>query len=813
MRKNYLAALIDEFQDTDQIQYFIFATIFENAPLFLIGDPKQSIYRFRGADIFTYLKAAQNVNHTFTLSKNYRSHPDLVQCVNTLFCRSPHLFLFNEITAQPSASGLSGENCSITIDGIKEPSLSWICFNSLKSDEIYPKIIDTVTNRICFLVAKGSRNEAHIGSRSVSAKDIAVLVRKNSEANMLHTALINKGIPAVIESGSSVFSTTESQELLCILRAIVTPNRSDFIRSALITTIMGFNANDLDRLSETSLDWDAITARFYSYHDEWEQHGIASVMRVFLTGEKVRSRLLSQPAGERKLTNITHLVELLFNEEQHERKGLHPLFDWYTQKTIQDSDHVPDEEVMRLESDADAVSIITVHRSKGLQFPIVFCPFIWDGITTSRNLDKPYIVHCQNTKPLMVIGEPESSNQFTALDTETLAEEMRLLYVALTRAESCCYAVIHYKPNSDAINAAAFLLLSDGTENPPAAAFRANMKLRGDFDMYQLLTTTFSYQNSIVIENADVKRHEEVLNVVPAAKTLEMRTLEQPLPEPWRITSFSSLSKTHSENDEINDDPGISQNASNSEVTEDFSSMSMFPRGEIAGLFLHELLETTDLSKLDSGNNSQHIQELLSKYNFDSQWDSVIQELLVQIAETSLPPKNIQLKKVQKSDCIKELQFHFPVENLNSKDLQKLLALEQPNLFSPAPYIAEGIDFKQVSGYMKGFIDLIFTTGNAFYIIDWKSNYLGSSPEMYTLEVMDREMKAKHYKLQYYIYTVAVHRYLSLRCKGYSYATHFGGVYYLFLRGLKTGESTGIYFDRPDPEFILKFSRSIEAIR
>jgi exodeoxyribonuclease V beta subunit len=809
LQKNYQAALIDEFQDTDQIQYFIFATIFAHAPLFLIGDPKQSIYRFRGADIFTYLKASQNVNYTFTLSRNYRSHPDLVQCVNTLFCRSPHLFLFDQITAQPSESGLTGENCTLSIDGIKKPPLTWICFNSLRSDEIYTKVVDTVSSRIAFLVAKGSRNEATIGCRPLSAKDIAVLVRKNSEAILLHKALINKGIPAIIESGSSVFSTLESQELLCILRAMVTPHRSDYIRSALITTLMGFNANDIDRLSKNPSEWDTIVTRFYTWHDQWELHGIAGIMRRFLADENVRPRLLSQPAGERKLTNITHLVELLLHEEHNERKGLHPLLDWFTQKTLQDTEHIPDEEVMRLESDADAVSIITVHRSKGLQFPIVFCPFIWDGISPGRNLEKPYIVHSDNDlKPLLVIGEPESSNHFNTYETETLAEEMRLLYVALTRAESCCYAVILYKPNSDAINAAAFLLLSDGTENPPGASFRAYMKLRGDFNMYQLLTTTFNYQNRIGFDNADINSHEEVSSVLPTPKSLKIQTLERLIPEPWKITSFSSLSKTHNENDRINDDSGVIENTLSNETTKnDFSTMSSFPRGEIAGLFLHELLEITDLSNLDSNKDITLIQALLSRYNFESQWDNVIFELLKQISEISLPPNGIILNGVKKSDCIKELQFHFPIENLNSKELQNLLAFEQPDLFAPTPYSAEGVDFKQISGYMKGFIDLLFTSEDKFYIIDWKSNYLGNSPEMYTFETMDREMNAKHYKLQYYIYTIAAHRYLSLRCKDYSYAKHFGGVYYLFLRGLKQGKTTGIYYDRPGMELIQNLNR------
>ncbi len=809
LRNNYQAALIDEFQDTDQIQYNIFATVFAHSPLFLIGDPKQSIYRFRGADIFTYLKASQNVNHMFTLSRNYRSHPNLVQSVNTLFCRSPHLFLLDQISAQPSASGLSGENCTLTMDGVKEPPLTWICFNSLRPDEIYTRVVDTVSSRIAFLVAKGSGNEAFIGSRPVSAKDIAILVRKNNEASILHKALINKGIPAIIESGCSVFSTCESQELLSILRAIVTPHRSDFIRSALITTLMGFNVNDLDHLSTTPSEWDAITTRFYTYHDLWKQHGIASVMRTFLTDENVRQRLLSQPAGERKLTNITHLVELLLREEHNERKGLRPLLDWFTEKVLQESDHVPDEEVMRLESDADAVSIITVHRSKGLQFPIVFCPFIWDGISPGSKIDKPYIVHSSNSaKPLLVIGEPESSNQFNAYETETLAEEMRLLYVALTRAESCCYAAIAYKPNSDAINAAAYLLLSDGTEQPPAATFRSDMKSRGDFDIYQLLTSSFRHQNSIVFENADVKSYEDISSTPPTPKTLTMRTLEQRLPDPWRITSFSSLSKTHNENDRINDDPGVAQNTHSNETAQnDFSSVSTFPRGEIAGLFLHELLETTDLSNLDINKDIALIRDLLSRYNFDSQWDNAIYKLLTQIAGITLSPNGITLHGVKKSDCIKELQFHFPIENLDSKELQDLLGHEQPDLFSPAPYLAEGIDFKQFSGYMKGFIDLIFTSGDRFYIIDWKSNYLGSSPEMYTVDAMDREMNAKHYKLQYYIYTIATHRYLSLRKKDYSYATHFGGVYYLFLRGLSQGKTTGIYYDRPGVELIQNLDR------
>jgi exodeoxyribonuclease V beta subunit len=823
LQSNYKAALIDEFQDTDQLQYFIFATIFAKSPLFLIGDPKQSIYRFRGADIFTYLGASQKVDETYTLSKNYRSHPGLVSAVNSLFCRSPHLFLSDLIIAKSSESALSAQDLQLTLDGIPEKPMTWICFNSLKSDEIYSQIVETVTNRIAYLVSKGSQGKACLGSNTVSASDIAVLVRRNSEAQLIHKALINKGIPAVIESGSSVFSTDEAKEMIRILTAISTPHRSDYIKAALITSLMGYNANDLDLLMNTQnvppdstqitkkvnspSDWETITTTFFTYHELWENYGISYLIRTFLTNEKVRTRILSSPVGERKLTNIMHLTELLFQEEQNERRGIIPLLDWYTKKLQKSEDHVPDEEMMRLESDADSVSIITVHRSKGLQFPIVFCPFVWNGFDLTTNKDDAFVVHPDNiSTPVLVLGEPDRTQYFNRFDTETLAEEMRLLYVALTRAESCCYAVINQKPKSDAINAAAYLLFSDGAENPPAAGFRDNMRLRGDFDIFQSLTELYSDQSSISFQNADIEKYSVPMQPQASVPELECRTVSNPIPDPWRITSFSSLSKTHSENDIINDDAGNGEKALNVDnIDDDYSQIGMFPKGETPGLFLHELLENTDLNVLTTIDYRKTIRELLTKYNFDSKWEGTIADLLVRISEISLPPSGFQLKNISQTNCIKELQFHFPVNDLTPQRLHQVFAQEQPDLFSPIPYTAEKLDFKRVSGYMKGFIDLLIHAKGKFYIIDWKSNYLGIAPCDYSVESMEHEMNAKHYKLQYYIYTTAVIRYLSMRYKGFDYNRNFGGIYYLFLRGLQDGQTTGIYFDRPNSELVSRF--------
>lgn len=820
LQSNYQAALIDEFQDTDQVQYFIFETVFAQSPMFLIGDPKQSIYRFRGADIFTYLTASQKVALSFTLSKNYRSHPDLVRAVNTLFCRSPHLFLSDLIIAKPSESALPAAELQLTIDGVAEKTMNWICFNSLKSDELQSRIIETVSDRIAFLIAKGTAAKAYLGkNKAVSARDIAVLVRKNREAHLIHKALINRGITAVIESGSSVFSTQEAAELYTILSAIAAPHRSDYIRAALITSLMGYNGNDLDRFGSGNADlaamhmsqeWETITADFFSYREMWESSGISYLMRSLLHSEQVRTRVLSTPGGERKLTNVLHIVELIFREEQNERRGIVPLLVWLENKIHNSADQVPDDEMLRLESDSDAVSIITVHRSKGLQFPIVFCPFVWNGFDLKRNSDEPYIVHSENsTQPLVILGEPDYSNSFTRYETETLAEEMRLLYVALTRAESCCYAVIHQKAKSNAINAASYLLFSDGTEEPPAAGFRAAMESRSNADLYQTLTEIYSDERHISFQDGDTNDFSRLEQTVPSVPALSARTLEHPIPKPWQITSFSSLSKTHNENDRINDETGNVPKAISSEsIDQDrFDAISMFPRGETAGLFLHELLEKTDLSSLDTADLSSGVRELLALYNYEYQWEETVVALAKTIADLTIPPSDFQLKNISSRNCVKELQFHFPVNDLDPQKLKQVFLMKQPDLFSPAPYSAEAVDFKKIYGYMKGFIDVLITVNGKFYIIDWKSNYLGTAPDHYTQETMDREMNIKHYKLQYYIYTVAVYRYLRMRVKGFDYNTHFGGIYYLFLRGLEIGKATGIYYDRPDSELIAGLDR------
>ncbi|MCX5854785.1 MAG: UvrD-helicase domain-containing protein, partial [Deltaproteobacteria bacterium] len=448
IRKRYRAALIDEFQDTDPIQYAIFQNIFglEGSPLFFIGDPKQSIYSFRGADLFAYMRASCNVDTRYTLTSNWRSEPDLVRAVNTIF-ETPgrKAFLYDEVPFESADAGDVKDRTLLIVDGRTEPPLHlWFIHSDRLKDEgaktkkslTVDRIAGALAVEISRLLQLGREKRAMIGAEPLFEGHIAVLVRINREARLVQDALRNNGIHSVLHSTGNLFDTHESLEMARVLSGIAEPHSDGLVRVALSADMLGLTGEGLERLSESESEWEAWVTRFRDYNDLWERYGFIAMFRHFLSKEKVRERLLTYPDGERRLTNVLHLMEVLHTESIGQKLGMTGLIKWLARQRNENTLRLEEHE-LRLESDARAVKIVTIHKSKGLEYPVVFCPFNWGH---SKDKTKEFTFHDpEDNWRLNLVLDPAAGYDKSLAEKESLAENIRLLYVSLTRAKNRCY--------------------------------------------------------------------------------------------------------------------------------------------------------------------------------------------------------------------------------------------------------------------------------------------------------------------------------------------------------------------------------------
>jgi exodeoxyribonuclease V beta subunit len=452
MRKKFRAALIDEFQDTDPVQYAIFKKVFgtKESTLFLIGDPKQAIYGFRGADIFAYMKAKEDVAFQHTLSENWRSDPLLIAAINAVFNGKERPFVYDEIPFKPAVPAPKKDPEKLELNGKIEPPFQiWFLeankvTNSGKpiSKSLAGQLIPgAVASEISRLLALGRKGLALLGEKPVTEGDIAVLVRTNAQARLVQEALAGLNIPGVLFSTGNLFDSHEALEMERVLLAVSDPKNERHIRAALTTDMMGLKGEDLDVLMDDETGWEEWVAKFRMYHDLWDERGFIRMFRYLLLQEEVLPRLMSLKDGERRNTNLLHLTEVLQQTSIEKKLGMTETLKWLSEQRDEGTPRL-DEHQLRLESDENAVKLVTVHKSKGLEYPVVFCPFSWDGSRIKKS-DEPFLFHneARDRTPTLDLGSEERDENRAFAEKELLAENLRLLYVALTRAKNRCYLV------------------------------------------------------------------------------------------------------------------------------------------------------------------------------------------------------------------------------------------------------------------------------------------------------------------------------------------------------------------------------------
>jgi exodeoxyribonuclease V beta subunit len=863
--EKYPAALIDEFQDTDPLQFHIFTSIYKKESLlFLIGDPKQAIYSFRGADIFTYMDAAvsKHLDH-HTLGVNHRSTPELVKAVNTIFCEAQKPFVFDAISFQEVSAAQKNNPEYLTIDGQQEePFILWYFDrdiaaeeNTSSSQEINSPIPKTIARRhiisrvaaeVCRLLNLASENRVHINNRKLIPGDIAILVRKNDEARKMQQALTDLHVPSVLHSGDDLFSTEEAIEMSLLLGAIAMPKSIRRIKTALLTRFINLQQDTFNLLQNNSHESDSITegwlTKFRFYHELWDRHDFIQMFWTVMSENNVRQRLLASVNGERSLTNILHLAEILHHEAVNQGLNITALLG-YLHDRLAGEQKKNIEHQLRLESDEDRVKIVTIHKAKGLEYPVVFSPFSWEG--SRLNPKRGCLFHLQKndhkTELTFDAGSEELHlHQQRALHEE-MAENLRLLYVALTRAVHRCYLV--WGPFKSAETSAPAYLLHQGPKRfagPELSSEDANTFMRNIADRFlglsdhEILT---DLQNLSTASKGTIRL--STVKTLPETNMLDMETRTIPLRHrefagniisDWTTCSFSSLTANRSaikhasqtfEDSSIDRDsiPIVqSLSAEKTDLPEHTYDIFSFPHGARPGTLLHEILEQADFTK-EIPVMEHLINEKLQRFAYDTTWYPIIAEMLKNLSNVSLHKDipGLKLSNIPIANCLHELEFYFPLSRITPADVKSIFGSDKHISANEIPTSLDlqldRLTFAPARGFMKGFIDLVFEFENKFYLIDWKSNYLGSNIENYNKDKLFESILSGYYFLQYHIYTLALHLYLKKSIPGYEYAAHFGGVFYIFLRGVnqKFGPGYGIYYDLPDTSLIEKLNEKFVA--
>ncbi len=806
LSERYQVVLIDEFQDTDSHQWNIFKTAFldKESPLFLIGDPKQAIYKFRGANLNTYIKAVEDPKITSQgdLTINYRSTPLLIQGFNILFKRLFADTKLDYLDAQfPKDKIFSSSAFATPID-------LYFLNNEEKTSfpEIKKKNISFIINEIKIILS---------GNLKWGLKDIAILTSKNEESRQLRDALNNEGIAASLSNHGSIWRTKESQDILILLKAIHDPTSISRVVTIFFTSFFRINNRQISLIKEKYLShFQELLSRWKDYFEDKKTLKVKEELfyESFIKNEfKIPSYIKEQVkkiGGERQITNIEHIFELLSQFQMDHNASLSQLINYVEEVTNYPS--AEDDNPIRLNTEREAVQILTMHASKGLEFPIVF---IHSGIKSLSKGNFPYFEYFLEDKKVFDFNKLLENEQSNVGEDEQkkfqIDELFRLFYVAFTRAKEKLYLPLCQKTRGVGEETELLIFWKKIFLDNPSLE-NINSLTKQHPDIFQLRKTKEEFAGKI--------DHFEVKTQTPKLLRPHQIDFKKFLDNYPGMTSFSQLEKNLPESedgfssiDKI-EMPSSSEEIMGENITSD--NIFTFEKGPILGNLIHSILETIDFDKTKKHIHFQDfcrdtaISNLISeqiRIFFDREWEKKWKEFLhIVIWQTLKAPldfggERFYLCDLSEKEKIHEVEFIFTV-----KKTKFSLANFNISDFNNEFYIDR-------DGYLKGFIDLIFKWRGKYYVADWKSNSLGPSPDYYQEKHLRQAMQEHHYHWQSLIYTVALCRYLSLQ-KNFDYEKDVGGVCYFFLRGMTTEPkevNQGVYFHRFDAQEIKQFSERV----
>ena len=784
IRRQYPVALIDEFQDTDPLQWSVFSTIYarEDTALFLVGDPKQAIYAFRGADVQAYLQVRREAAAIWSLDTNYRSVAPLVMALNALFAlrRDGDPFLAaGDMPFHPVLPSGAPDKAPLTRDGETLAPLAVLHLASdkpLSGSAYRARIAAAAANHLAGLLAAADGGGIRLGNERMQPGDVACLVRDWQDAKRIAAELDRRGVPHVYRSRDSVYASAQATDLYQLLAAVLEPASERLLRAALGSALLGRSAAELDALRGDEAAFAREQGRFIGFAEELRLFGVQTMLRRLLFAYEVPARLLATPGGERALTDCLHLVELL----QAERESLdcdEALLARLAER-IGAGDGEQEAQRLRLESDAGRVQIVTLHASKGLEYPVVYLPFmpIFKPARESFFHDPDTLAACYD----LLAGD----EAMALAENERLAEDMRLLYVGLTRAAHLCVLGVgdaRYGQGSasELGRSAIGHLIEAGPGDGEAAAAIARLG---------------ALPGAALID-ADSLPFATLTRAGAPAAALAARRFDTPIERDWQSSSYSALTR-HA-------DARAAQLFRQPELAADESagrphdySLFAFRRGARHGSFLHGLLERIEFGqRADNPATQRLLARSLAREGYEAEWLPALTTMIDDVLGCALDGARLRLRDLAPAQRVVEMGFEFLLAPLDCARLNALLAAHDP-LARAAPPLA----FATTRGMLTGFIDLVFEYEGRFYVADYKSNHLGNTTAHYEPARLGASIAEHRYDLQYALYTVALARLLRARLgDAYDYDTHVGGVYYLYLRGMRAGAGPahGVFHARP----------------
>ncbi|MDE3012226.1 MAG: exodeoxyribonuclease V subunit beta [Pseudomonadota bacterium] len=818
LRQRYPLAMVDEFQDTDPIQLAILRRLYEapDCALFLVGDPKQAIYGFRNADLYCYLQARADAAAVWTLRHNQRASAPLIGALNALFARSARPFLLPSL---PYPQVLEGERPRHALQGDPQPTAAlqlWLLPPAAdggpcrRADARTAALAATCDEIVRLLVAAGTG--LRLGARALRAGDIAVLVRSHADGQAMRLALAARGVASVELSQSSVFESLEAEDLLRLLWAVLEPADSGRVLAALATALVGADGRTVDEVGQ---DENLLAGWMQLFDDalaRWKARGFASMLWPLLERLQVSTRLLAGADGPRRLTNLRHLAELL-HAASAEHLSAEALLHWLRARI--ETPDADETRQLRLDTDAGLVQIVTVHRSKGLEYPVVFCPVLWTpsrpdgrdafGVREYHLEGAGWIDYRDDAD----IEDGERSAIREAQAADRLAEDLRLLYVALTRAACRCYLVAgawrNARGGAATCTTAARTALAWLAE--PGAMAVADWQERkveaGALEAgWHALAAAVADPGAMAV--SALPADQGLRWHAPATDPATLQAAPPPaIPPRRRIGSYTALvaARQTLRHDSVSDEALTGETsrdhdlmipdaaaapAAGEPLAPPSGDILAFPRGADAGTCLHAILERVDFSS--AAQWPRAVDAALAAHApwlagealaaTPARLRSMLLGWLGDLARTELAP-GLRLDALAGRRTLRELEFHLPVAGLRPEALRAVL------LRHGLP--AAELRFEVLRGYLKGFIDMVVEHQGRWYVIDWKSNHLGARPQDYAAAGLQAEMTRHDYALQALIYLLALHRLLACRLPDYQPARHLGGALYLFVRGVRPG--------------------------
>ena len=839
MHQRWPIVMVDEFQDTDPVQWKVIDRAFSGrSTLILIGDPKQAIYAFRGGDIVTYLKAAETAGVQRTLATNWRSDGDLVQRLQVIL-RGAALgdpkIIVHPVEAHHVGSRLAGAtaNDPFRLRVVRRETMGRSGTNPILIGDLRSHIPADMAADIGDLLSSG----ATFDGEKVGAGHVAVIVEKHKDARACFDALCEAGIPAVYTGDSDIFKSAAAEDWLCLLEAFEQPHRAGMVRAAAATMFFGETAESL------VAGGDALTDRVAETLREWAGHarerGVAAIFEAAqLSG--MGDRVLSWQGGERLMTDLAHMTQLLQDAAHREHFSLPALRDWLR---AQRDEGAAAERFRRLDNDAAAVQVMTVFGAKGLQFPVVYLPFEFN-----RNIqDWELVVFHEGDQRCLYVGGSDGPN-FKAIarqaKDEDASDDSRLTYVAMTRAQA--QVVAWWAPSKDEPNGGLSRLLRGRRPGEAVVPDRASPDKISDDDAMALFRE-WEAAGGLVIEDS-VARPVPALPADEPRSDLAARHFHRSIDATWRRTSYSGLIRA-AETTPVSSEPEVIElddevaeiPLTTSAVGADVPSpMADLPTGAKFGTLVHAVLETADPFAADLAA------ELEARVREHAVWwpvDVPTAELaaaLVPLHDTPLGPlaDGVTLRQIGLQDRMREMDFEFPLAGGDSRAaapeirlshvgelLRAHLPKDDPLALYADRLTGAALGGQPLKGYLSGSVDAVLRIGDRYVVVDYKTNWLGDPAQPltaadYAQPRLAEAMLHSDYPLQALLYSVVLHRFLRWRLPGYVPEKHLGGVMYLFLRGMcgpdtpvVDGHPAGVFSWQPPASLIAALSDLLDERR